>query len=96
MAHFTIMSGSASLQNKHLRPDFSKRDSNSASCQNIDRTGIEGGSKIEGDQENTNTPKRCFQKYKNCVYFGSIGLVLILTVILIILAATGAFDTGNS
>ena len=96
MAHITIMSGSTSLNNKHLRPDFGKRDSNTASCQNIDRAGIEG--QTTGDPESvypTQSQIR-FQKYKTCAYFGCIGLVVILTVILIILAATGAFDIDNS
>ena len=98
MAHITIMSGSTSLNNKHIRPDFlSKRDSNSASCQNVDRSGV-GGDNPETGGENL-YPTRSqirFQKYKTCAYFGCIGLVVILTVILIILAATGAFDKDNS
>jgi len=84
----------SSLQNKHLRPKFGERES-SSSCQNIDRMGIEGGSRVEGDPASTNTVKNCSQKYKSWAYFGGIGLVLIITVILIILAATGAFDTDN-
>lgn len=99
MAHITIMSGSASMANKHLRPDYlQKRDSNSASCQNIDRMGIDGqnrnGDTENGDNQNTN--QTCLQKYKTWAYFGCIGLVIVLTVVLIVLAATGAFDSTGS
>ena len=96
MAHITIMSGSASMANKHLRPDmYGKRDSNTASCQNIDRMGL-GGQATNGDAENAEGQKTCIQKYKSWAYFGCIGLVIVLTVVLVILAATGAFDTTGS
>ena len=99
MAHITIMSGSASMANKHLRPDmYGKRDSNTASCQNIDRMGLDGQN-TNGDPENVdgqNTNQTCIQKYKTWAYFGCIGLVIVLTVVLVVLAATGAFDTTGS
>lgn len=96
MAHITIMSGSASMANKHLRPDiYGKRDSNTASCQNIDRMGVEGQNP-NGDGENGDRQKTCIQKYKTWAYFGCIGVVIVLTVILVILAATGVFDTTGS
>lgn len=97
MAHITIMSGSAAL-NKHIRPNFGKRDSNSASNQNINRAG-EGdpqNSTIGGDPETLSGPKKCLIKYKKCAYFGCIGIVVTVTVVIIILAATGAFDSGSS
>ena len=95
MAHITIMSGSTSLNNKHLRPDYGKRDSNSASCQNIDRAGIDGQSPL-GDPESLNTEQSCFQKHKTKLYFGCIGIVVILTIVLVVLALTGALDTNSS
>ena len=95
MAHITIMSGSTSLNNKHLRPDYGKRDSNSASCQNIDRAGMDGQSPL-GDPESLNSGQSCFQKHKTKLYFGCIGLVVILTIVLVVLALTGALDTNSS
>lgn len=96
MAHITIMSGSTALSHKHLRPDFGKRDSNTASTQNIDRAGDPKNCTIGGDPETLTGPKNCLKKYKACAYFGCIGIVVTLVVILIILAATGAFDSGSS
>ena len=95
MAHITIMSGSTSLNNKHLRPDYGKRDSNSASCQNIDSAGIDGQSPL-GDPESLNSGQSCFQKHKTKLYFCCIGLVVILTIVLVVLALTGALDTNSS
>ena len=100
MAHITIMSGTTGLSNKHLRPNYGKRDSPgiSSSTQNIDRTGEidPQNSTIGGDPENLTGPKNCLKKYKTCAYFVCIGVAVTLTVILIILAATGAFDSGSS
>jgi hypothetical protein len=97
MAHIAIMSGSTAMNNKHLRPNYGKRDSNSASCQNIDRAGIGGDNPESGGKELYPTQSQIRkQKYKTCAYFGVIGLVVVLTVIIIILAATGAFDKDNS
>ena len=96
MAHITIMSGSTALTNKHLRPNQGKRDSpqRCPSTQHIEKAGLDN--KTGGDPETLSEPKNCLQKYKTCAFFGGIGIVVTLTVILIILAATGAFDKGSS
>ena len=57
------------------------------------------GQNTNGDPENVdgqNTNQTCIQKYKTWAYFGCIGLVIVLTVVLVVLAATGAFDTTGS
>ena len=94
MAHITIMSGSTALTNKHLRPDFGKRDSHHASNQQIDRAGLDP--QKGGDPETLGRPKTCLQKYKKYVYLGGVALVVTVTVIVIIMAALGAFDTSSS
>ena len=96
MAHITVTAGSTYKQ--HLRSDFLKRDSNNASCQNMDRVGIgqNPNNQSGDDPENLSGPKKCVQKYKKCLYLGCIAFVVVLVLVLIVLAASGALNTGSS